>query len=45
MTKQKKAAYESPENLRRIIKNLEGRKFLLDCGHYAENIVMQREES
>ena len=34
MTKEKKAAYEDTEILKRIIENLKGRKFKLDCGHH-----------
>ena len=34
MTKQKKAAYEDAEVLKRIIATLKGRKFKLDCGHH-----------
>lgn len=34
MTKEKKAAYETAENLKKFIKALKGRKFKLDCGHY-----------
>ena len=34
MTKEKKAAYESTEALKRVIENLKGRKFKLDCGHH-----------
>ncbi|MBI9086082.1 MAG: hypothetical protein JEZ11_20960 [Desulfobacterales bacterium] len=34
MTKEQKAKYEDTEALRDILKRtLEGRKFLLDCGH------------
>jgi hypothetical protein len=46
MTKEEKSRYSEPEALRDILKRvLSGRKFLLDCGHYAENIVMRREAS
>ena len=41
MTKEQKKKYEDTEILREIIKTLKGRKFKLDCGHYAENIVMR----
>lgn len=34
MTKEKKAAYEDSENLKKFIKTLKGRKFKLDCGHH-----------
>jgi len=34
MTKEKKEAYEDTESLKRIIENLKGRKFKLDCGHH-----------
>ena len=34
MTKEKKAAYEASENLKKFIKTLNGRKFKLDCGHH-----------
>ncbi|WP_207688295.1 hypothetical protein [Desulfonema limicola] len=33
MTKEKKAQYEDADSLREIIKNLEKKKFKLDCGH------------
>ena len=35
MTKQQREAYQDTEVLREIIKSLKGRKFKLDCGHYA----------
>jgi len=34
MTKEKIAAYEASENLKKIIETLKGRKFRLDCGHH-----------
>ena len=35
MTKQEKERYESPDQLRAILKEaLAGRKFRLDCGHH-----------
>lgn len=34
MTKEKKAAYEETENLKKILETLKGRKFRLDCGHH-----------
>jgi hypothetical protein len=34
MTKEKKAAYEGPEKLIKIIETLKGRKFKLHCGHH-----------
>jgi hypothetical protein len=34
MTREKKAAYESPEALKRVIETLKGKKFRLDCGHH-----------
>ena len=34
MTKEKAEAYEGPENLKKIIETLKGRKFRLDCGHH-----------
>ena len=44
MTKEQKRKYSEPELLRDILKRvLAGRKFQLDCGHYAENIVMRIE--
>ncbi|QTA82719.1 Uncharacterized protein dnl_51010 [Desulfonema limicola] len=33
MTKEQEAQYEDADSLREIIKNLEKRKFKLDCGH------------
>ena len=45
MTNQEKKLYEDPEVLRQIIDNLKGKKFRLDCGHYAKSIVMRREAS
>jgi hypothetical protein len=45
MTKEQESKYEDAEILRDIIMSLRGRKFKLDCGHYAENIVMRREVS
>ena len=42
MTKEEKERYEDTEKLREILyEALAGRKFRLDCGHYAENIVMR----
>ena len=36
MTKEQKAKYDGPEQLKEILKRvLDGRKFLLDCGHHA----------
>jgi len=35
MTKQEKKKYESTEVLKREIEGLRGRKFRLDCGHFA----------
>ena len=32
--KEKVKAYEGTESLRKVIKNLKGRKFQLDCGHH-----------
>lgn len=34
MTKEKAEAYEGPENLKKMIETLKGRKFRLDCGHH-----------
>ena len=34
MTKQQKQLYEETDTLRRIITDLKGRKFRLDCGHH-----------
>ena len=34
MTKEKKAAYEESENLKKILATLNGRKFKLYCGHH-----------
>ena len=34
MTQQEKSRYEDPEILRRILQQLKGRKFRLDCGHH-----------
>ena len=34
MTLKEKQAYEDTENLRKILHQLEGRKFKLDCGHH-----------
>ena len=35
MTNEQRARYEEPEQLRDILKRvLEGRKFMLDCGHH-----------
>ena len=35
MTKEQKAQYDRPEQLRDILKRvLDGRKFMLDCGHH-----------
>lgn len=33
MSEQEKVAYEHAEELRQVIKNLRGKKFILDCGH------------
>ena len=45
MTKEQKKEYETADALREIFGALKGRKFRLDCGHYAESIVMQRKAS
>jgi len=48
MTKQQKQAYQDVEELKKIIQNLKGRKFKLDCGHcitfgfYLGNDIMIR---
>ena len=34
MTKEKKAQYKTADELREIIKQLKGQKFVLDCGHH-----------
>lgn len=35
MTKEEKCRYDRPEQLRDILKRvLDGRKFMLDCGHH-----------
>ena len=34
MTRQQKEAYQNVEELKKIIQNLKGKKFKLDCGHY-----------
>lgn len=34
MTTKEKDQYEKTDALREILKNLKGRKFRLDCGHY-----------
>ena len=33
MSEDPKKIYEDTDELRKIIKNLKGRKFILDCGH------------
>jgi len=33
MTKQEKDRYENPNELRKVLVSLKGRKFRLDCGH------------
>ena len=45
MTKKQRQLYQEPEKLREIIQQIKGKKFKLDCGHYAENIVMRSETS
>ena len=46
MTKKEKERYEGPELLRDILqRTLAGKNFRLDCGHYADNIVMRIEAS
>ena len=35
MTKEQESKYEDTEALRQIITELKGRKFRLDCGHFA----------
>lgn len=34
MKSSEKKAYEGTDSLRKVIKNLKGRKFKLDCGHH-----------
>jgi len=34
MTKKQRQLYQEPEILRKIIKQLKGKKFKLDCGHH-----------
>ena len=34
MTKKEKDVYEDTEALRKVLTELKGRKFRLDCGHY-----------
>ncbi len=34
MTKQEREVYQDSEELRRIIKQMKGMKFRLDCGHH-----------
>ena len=34
MTKEQKEIYEDTDKLRELLKQLNGKKFLLDCGHY-----------
>ena len=34
MTKAQKKAYEDTDALREVLKQLKGRKFILDCGHF-----------
>ena len=34
MTKKQQQLYQEPEKLREIIRQLKGKKFKLDCGHY-----------
>lgn len=47
----KKQEYESVEVLRDIIKSLDGRKFMLDCGHkvtfghnFANNLIIDSDK-
>ena len=41
MTNTQKEAYEDTDVLRETLSRLKGRKFKLDCGHYAQSIVMR----
>jgi hypothetical protein len=34
MTKEQKEKYQSTEELRRLLRQFDGKKFRLDCGHY-----------
>ena len=44
MTNGQRRQYSEPELLKDILERvLKGKKFKLECGHYAENIVMRRE--
>ncbi len=36
MTQEEESRYEDADALRKALANLRGRKFRLDCGHYAE---------
>jgi hypothetical protein len=46
MTKQQERRYSEPELLKDILERvLKGLKFRLECGHYAESIVMRTEVS
>jgi hypothetical protein len=40
MTKNQKKVYQDAEVLREIFRSLKGRKFNLDCGHYAVLHIM-----
>jgi len=34
MTQEEKSKYQDTDELRKILKKLKGRKYLLDCGHH-----------